>query len=612
MTAGASTSHRAELAERRAHHALGGAGPPLDHGHGGAGVSSARHELVGDGGARGHPHEHDEGAPGPGQRVPVHGAGRADGGAHPAGHHRDRRGQTALRHRDAGHGRHAESGRHAGHDLPVDARVAQDLDLLAAAAEHEGISALEPDHDPLAAPVPDQQAGDLVLAVCSRRVRLLAHVHHHRVRGCQVEDGPADQPIVQDDVGPGQQLRAAPGEQSGIARSGAHQVDGHASSNPSMTRAAAVDQQSAGDRRAHQLGLVPGLVRAHHGSPVAAGDQAPHPHGAAGFAERFGPGGDGRRAAPAELGQYGALGAEGAVRGRVVERREQPPRLAVRGAALHGEGALPGLGQHVDRVEHVGQAARPTQAVHGRHRDDDGVDLVGLADRHAPGHVAAHVGEDQVRPEPGQLGAPARRSGADDTTRGKVGQRAADQTVARVGSRRHRRHHEVRVHGGGEVLGGVHRGVGAPVAQRRLHLAHEDALAADEVERRRRVLVPAGAHDDDLDLEARMGRRQRVGDRLGLVPGERRAAGGQAERSHVVSVPWPGRGERPATSPPVPVRRRRRGGPVATGRRGCGGPRRGVRPEACRPSPSTRRWARAASSPWRRGRRGRPAPTPTR
>ncbi len=37
-------------------------------------------------------------------------------------------------------------GRHAGHDLERDARRSQCLGLLAAAAKHEGIAALEPHH----------------------------------------------------------------------------------------------------------------------------------------------------------------------------------------------------------------------------------------------------------------------------------------------------------------------------------------------------------------------------------------------------------------------------------------------------------------------------------
>ena len=168
-----------------------------------------------------------------------------------------------------------------------------------------------------------------------------------------------------------------------------------------------------------------------------------------------------------------------------------------------------------------------------------------------------------------------------------------------------------------QVLGRVHGCVGPALAQRRLHLAHEDALSPDAVERRRRVLVASGAHHDDLDLEPGIGRPQRVGDLFGLAPSQWRAACGQAKRSHGGDYPmarrWGATGEGSAAAT-------RPGGPVvvggrqtaATGRRGCGGPRPGARRAGCRPSPSTGRWVRAASSPWRRGSRCRPAPTPTR
>ena len=85
----------------------------------------------------------------------------------------------------------------------------------------------------------------------------------------------------------------------------------------------------------------------------------------------------------------------------------------------------------------------------------------------------------------------------------------------------------------------MHRGVGPPVGHGRLDLGDEHALAADLVERRRRVPVALGAHDDRLDVEAGVGLAQQRGDHLGLAQRQRRAPGGQAEGSHGPTIPWP-------------------------------------------------------------------------
>ena len=80
----------------------------------------------------------------------------------------------------------------------------------------------------------DQQAGDLLLArrTPGRGVRVLADVDEVRRGRHQVEDGRADQAIVQDDVGPGQQRGAPAGQEPRIARAGADEVDGHGAAVP--------------------------------------------------------------------------------------------------------------------------------------------------------------------------------------------------------------------------------------------------------------------------------------------------------------------------------------------------------------------------------------------
>jgi hypothetical protein len=64
---------------------------------------------------------------------------------------------------DAGGLGGGDRGADAGHELVGDAGLAQDLGLLAAAAEHHGVAALEPDDPQAGAGLVEQEAVDLVL-----------------------------------------------------------------------------------------------------------------------------------------------------------------------------------------------------------------------------------------------------------------------------------------------------------------------------------------------------------------------------------------------------------------------------------------------------------------
>ena len=328
---------------------------------------------------------------------------------------------------------------------------------------------------------------------------------------------------MQHDVGPGQQSGAPPGEQPGVARAGPDQVDGHgaarggAGGEPLDGRPAPFEQGPR-QRGPRPLGIVALDRHADQEAAVAAGHHARDAHAAT--VGRFRPRPHGQRAAPAQTGEHGALGPDGALAGLVVDGEQQRPRGRVVGAALHGDGALPGLGQQVDRIEDVGEPVAPAQPVHGRHRHHDG-DALLLAHRHPPGHVAPQAGEDQVRPQVGQLGAAPGRAGGHQAAGRQAGQRAADQAVTGVGPQGHGRQGQVVRHGGGQVLGRVDRGVGPAVGHRRLHFGDEHALAADELERRLGQLVTARAHDDGLDLEPGVRRRQQVGYQLGLAQRQR-------------------------------------------------------------------------------------------
>ena len=68
-----------------------------------------------------------------------------------------------MRDRNAGVRGHRHRRAHARHDLERNARLRESLGLLAAAAEHERIAALEPHDTPPPARVLDEQVVDLAL-----------------------------------------------------------------------------------------------------------------------------------------------------------------------------------------------------------------------------------------------------------------------------------------------------------------------------------------------------------------------------------------------------------------------------------------------------------------
>ena len=107
---------------------------------------------------------------------------------------------------------------------------------------------------------------------------------------------------------------------------------------------------------------------------------------------------------------------------------------------------------------------------------------------------------------------------------GSAAKRGADDGIARVFPRRHGGEHEARGQLRGEVLEAVHRDIGAAVEQRLFDLLREDALAADESERRVGDAVAGGLHDFDARGPARFG--QPGFHPSGLPEGELRSAGG--------------------------------------------------------------------------------------
>ena len=98
------------------------------------------------------------------------------------------------------------------------------LDFLAAAPENERVAALQPQHALPLLRQPHQQLADVLLRQ-RMIVRLLADIDARRVAADEIQDARTDQPVVEHHVGALHQPQGAEGEQIGIARPGADQID---------------------------------------------------------------------------------------------------------------------------------------------------------------------------------------------------------------------------------------------------------------------------------------------------------------------------------------------------------------------------------------------------
>ncbi len=130
----------------------------------------------------------------------------------------------ALRDGDARVGGRRDPGGHARDDLERDPGLPQRERLLAAAAEHERVPALQP-HDGPPGPRPlEHQLLDLRL-LGGAAPALLADEHQLRVRAGAVEGAVGDQAVVEDHVGERDQLQRPRRHQPGVSGAGPHQVD---------------------------------------------------------------------------------------------------------------------------------------------------------------------------------------------------------------------------------------------------------------------------------------------------------------------------------------------------------------------------------------------------
>src|SRR5581483_7723993 len=127
--------------------------------------------------------------------------------------------------------RYGRQRRHAGDDLDVDAVRGEMQRLLAAAAEEEGVAALEPDDGEAAPGEPDEQRVDLVLG---ERLARDAERPGRRL----VDQLARDQPVVDERVAGAKERETPNRDQPRVARAGADERDraAHRASASSTSR----------------------------------------------------------------------------------------------------------------------------------------------------------------------------------------------------------------------------------------------------------------------------------------------------------------------------------------------------------------------------------------
>ena len=188
------------------------------HRHGGSvGRAAVRHQLAGDFGKRGESHENHQclGVADFGPVDCLHGVPGDEG---------DGGGVLAMGERHAGVGGNAEGSGHAGHDFKGYAGIGQGLGFFAAAAEEEGVAALEAHHGQAAARALDEQAADFLLRECVRRF-LFADVEAFGVGWGEREEGGVGQMVVENGVGLLEDAASLDGDEIGVAGSRADKVD---------------------------------------------------------------------------------------------------------------------------------------------------------------------------------------------------------------------------------------------------------------------------------------------------------------------------------------------------------------------------------------------------
>ncbi len=197
---------------------------PADHGHRRVRGAAVVDELAGDGRQGLDAHVDDDGADAGGQLVPGD-VGQLLVRVLVAGDERHRGRVFTVGDGDAGVGGRGRGRGHPGDDLEVDALGHQFLDLLGAPAEDERVAALQPDDHLAELGVLHEQFVDAVLGKGVQTATFLAGIDELRVFRHVVEQLGAGEIVVDDHLGVLEQVFAAQGDESGITRAGADEVD---------------------------------------------------------------------------------------------------------------------------------------------------------------------------------------------------------------------------------------------------------------------------------------------------------------------------------------------------------------------------------------------------
>src|SRR4051794_25332564 len=212
-----------------------------------------------------------------------------------------------------------------------------------------------------------------------------------------------------------------------------------------------------------------------------------------------------RRAAPRlERGQQGPLGRHRGPRALVVQcGREQLLEVHVGGPALHRQRTLCGRGQHLDRVEGLGDHLDQSDPGQSGTREHHGIELAVGDLAHAGVDIAANRHDFQTETQRTQLRGAPRRARAHRRTRRQLTESQPvprDERVPRVRARRHGGQRNARLRRRRQVLVRVDDDVDLVAQQGFPQRRREDA--DPDRGNRRGGLVTGSGHLDDFDLGA--------------------------------------------------------------------------------------------------------------
>ncbi len=186
----------------------------------------------------------------------------------------------------------------------------------------------------------------------------------------------------------------------------------------------------------------------------------------------------------------------------MVDRGEEIARRRIVLARLDGDDALPDRRNEFVGVERLGRGVGEAEPLEAGEREQRRIDLAGIELAQPRLHIAAERYDAEVGPQPLHQRLPPQRGGADHRARGQFPKRlrlAADEDVAGIFARQHRRDDETIRQYRRHVLGGMHGDVDLAGRQRLLDLLGEEPFAAEFRQRTVADGVAGGRYGADLD-----------------------------------------------------------------------------------------------------------------